>query len=57
MKDTCDNIQCSKADTCQRYLPWEPCTLPYEVGKEVNCEYYLPTNEKQEPKELNLFEI
>lgn len=31
---------------------------PYEVGKEANCGYYLPTEKKQaEPKELKLFDI
>lgn len=43
--EPCDNIQCPKAETCRRYLPWEPCELPYEVGGEANCEYYIPTRQ------------
>lgn len=50
----CDNIQCPKAETCRRYLPWEPCELPYEVGKEANCEYYQPVGLPQKATQLTI---
>lgn len=50
----CDNIQCPKMETCRNYLPWEPCTLPYEIGEEANCEYYEPNGLPVQPRQLTI---
>lgn len=52
---TCDNIQCPLAPNCERYLPWEPCELDYEVGTDgAHCECYKPIKNKK-PIQLELF--
>lgn len=53
-EDPCNKIQCPRAETCRRYLPWEPCTLPYEIGKEANCEYYEPDGLPGQPRQLTI---
>lgn len=56
MADSCDNIQCPLAPTCSRYLPWEPCELPYDIGNEAaHCPYYLPNGYKHKPIQTELF--